>query len=262
MIVFEDKKDDILSILFRAAYPKEISEKFVYAGGNGNLASNVEYLLDKTNEKIFVYMDTVPANPELKRVYEKLKRLSKISDYRVIPINIVCAEYYFLQAFGNDKSIQISNVGLDIALTKKVYYNSPLIQTASDLDFTRTFEKYCKLVLIKNYKDCVKHTRKGSTSENKNLKYGFFYNSNCLCLYADSLCLERDLMDKACRFVQEYPYYPEESYKMKKKEDTEEKVWNLHRRLVDEYNMVVEIYNANPETELRNRIAKRLSYVR
>jgi hypothetical protein len=37
VILFEDKKDDLLSELFRRAYPETISEKFVYAEGNGNL---------------------------------------------------------------------------------------------------------------------------------------------------------------------------------------------------------------------------------
>jgi hypothetical protein len=36
LILFEDKRDDLLSSLIRRAYPDSVSEKFVYANGNGN----------------------------------------------------------------------------------------------------------------------------------------------------------------------------------------------------------------------------------
>lgn len=59
IFVFEDKKDDLLSVLFRASYS---NCSFIYANGCGNLESCVEDNLSKSDDTILVFLDTIPDN--------------------------------------------------------------------------------------------------------------------------------------------------------------------------------------------------------
>lgn len=51
IFIFEDKKDDLLSVLFRASYS---NCSFIYANGCGNLESCVEDNLSKSDDSILV----------------------------------------------------------------------------------------------------------------------------------------------------------------------------------------------------------------
>ena len=39
--IFEDKRDDILTSLFREAYSKDVSDNFIYTNGNTNIYDKV-----------------------------------------------------------------------------------------------------------------------------------------------------------------------------------------------------------------------------
>ena len=41
MMIFEDKSDDLLSLLFKQSYNKEVSDKFIYSNGNGSITQKV-----------------------------------------------------------------------------------------------------------------------------------------------------------------------------------------------------------------------------
>lgn len=79
--VFEDKSDDLLSILFQNAYS---CNNFVYAEGNGKLVKTIENLLDKTSESIIVFLDVVPDNLNSVRIYRSLRKLSRKNNDRCV----------------------------------------------------------------------------------------------------------------------------------------------------------------------------------
>jgi hypothetical protein len=81
--LFEDKRDDLLSRLFRKAYPDSISEKFEYANGNGNFVVLARKILETSQENVYVLLDSPPCNPSVNEVYMNLAKLSREFDKRL-----------------------------------------------------------------------------------------------------------------------------------------------------------------------------------
>ena len=232
--VFEDWEEDLLSKLFMSAYSEN---SFIYARGAGNLIHIAEKLLYKSDEIILVYLDTIPDNRESIRVYNNLKRLSKKNNFRVIVLPVVCAEYYFIQSLPEDLYYSVKSV--NICKSRGFWKNSDLLETVQDREFVRNFEKYCKLILLKNVRHCVKHTR-----ENNNL-YGYYYMQNCLCDFSMDICKEDNRLNKAVRYVCEYPVVPELNFKGSFRKLNLDEIWDIQRTLVDTFNDMVDLYICN-----------------
>lgn len=154
--LFEDKKDDALSILLRESLPKEIQERIEYANGNGNLIKKAQELLQSGGE-VLVLLDTVPSNKSIRDIYVSLRRLSRQNEYRLIVWNIICTEFYFIKAFGSMNQVKAfaDAKDLEVVLERKPFAGASIIQTEEDRIFTKNFEKFCKLYILKNGADCV-----------------------------------------------------------------------------------------------------------
>ena len=72
-ILFEDNREDILYRLLLSAYNEDVSSKFIFARGNGNIIRIVNEIMDNTSEEICVYLDLVPGNSSALEIYIKLK---------------------------------------------------------------------------------------------------------------------------------------------------------------------------------------------
>lgn len=204
--VFEDRYNDVLSILFRAAYPPCVSGEFVYAEGEGKLEAAVKAELSQfPKEDIIVFLDVVPDNRHLVNKYLKLREMYHMSTKRVIPIPIVCSEYYFIHSIVGTGVIDNLD-GLEECLQIKPWSASKLLTTTDDIRFCKNFEKYCKLFLLKAVIQCAKHTR-GRTEE-ENVKYGYYYTVDCLCDIPERGCVPASLTDKAIAYVRQYPCFP------------------------------------------------------
>lgn len=127
MVLFEDEEDDLLSKLYRSAYTEEISSKFVYSGGNGNLKNKAIQILNSNSDRLFILLDSVPGNSDIIDIYEDLQRLCNEYKNRVVVFNIVCAEYYFIKA-NLANYIFKSKEGLDIICNSDVFTKSKLIK--------------------------------------------------------------------------------------------------------------------------------------
>ena len=249
-MIFEDKKDSLLSQFFRAAYIERVSKNFEYTGGNQNILPLVEDMLQKTKDRMFIFLDSPPDNEHIKRIFNKLRALSKQHDYQIVVFNIVCAEYYFLKSYGRDSRIINMGEGIDIALKIDDYRNSSLIQTDKDRKLSKNFEGFCKLILLKNFKDCARNSR---GEDGNNSEYGYFYTEDCPCVNQKADCYEQSLVDKATVYVDAYPCIPMSTIKDIKAAVTEEGIWEIHRKLVDEYNASVIKYGklgVIPENEI------------
>lgn len=258
MILFEDKRDDLLSSLIRRAYPDSVSEKFVYANGNGNFVVLAKKILETSQENVYVFLDSPPCNPSVNEVYMNLTKLSREFDNRLIVFNIVCAEYYFIKAFAGTNIYKplFDDLPIDV---NNIYFKSKLYNACDkNKKFSKNYEKYCKLVLMNDFIDCAKHTR--GNDDNMNHEYGYFYDSDCLCSTSKIDCNEMTLSEKALKLIDMYPYMPEEHYK-NDKPMSYDKIIEKHRELVDEFNRVAELYNNFYKQTNIGRITKRLRYM-
>jgi hypothetical protein len=166
-------------------------------------------------------LDTIPGNKSIRDVYVALRRLSRQNDFRVIVWNIVCAEYYFIKSFGNKHDLMAftNNADFDIIRDKLSYKESVLISTDEDKAFTKTFEKFCKLYIIKNGGKCVNKTKD-------------FFIDDC---FKNELCINLTLDEKSEIYKNEYGCFKERL--------SVEKAWNIHKYLLSEANMMIEKYN-------------------
>lgn len=230
--IFEDFEDDILSLLFKQAYLPESAAKFIYAEGNGNLEFQAKRVLKESEDIIIVYLDTIPCNKATIDVYNRLKELSIHNNHRIIVLNIICAEYYFIKSIYSS-NLFINREGLDLCINKEFYMGSTLLKTKKDRNKVKTFEKFCKYILGYNLIDCAR-------TKNRNLDlYPFYYTKDCLCSGSMDNCVSKSLKDKALSYVRQYPCIPLEGLlgtpdKRFKLED----VWELHRSLVNDYNLM------------------------
>lgn len=239
--IFEDNEEDIQCKFFAQGYPKEVSKTFLYAKGNGNIYDIAEHYLKNTSEMIMAYLDMVPGNRDIITIYNKLRKLSLDNNDRFVVMPLICAEYYLIKSLVESQVME-DHTGVDICINKDVYMNSPLIKTQNDVQFCKNFEKYCKLILIKNLRTCANHSGKET-----NPNYGNYYLKDCLCNVGDFFFKEEKNYNKVRRYLREFEYIPENSYievQVNKSLKIEE-LWAIHRKLVTEFNEMVDYYREN-----------------
>ncbi len=219
--LFEDKADDSLSKLFRYSLPESVQHFIMYANGNGNFQRKAEELL-QLGEIVIVILDTIPANKSIRDIYISLRRLSRQYDYHLVVWNILCAEYYFIRSFGGNRNLRAFEHDMDFEIVEGVlpYKDSMLIQTEEDRAFTKTFEKFCKLYVMKNGGECV-------YPEN------FFFEDDCQCT---TNCLRMSLHEKSDAYRESY------DFSLDCLEALDE-AWHIHRQLLRITNEAIERYN-------------------
>lgn len=203
--VFEDQRDDLLSILFRSGYCPDVGDAFVYSEGCGNLRNTaVKQLEEHPSEHILIFVDVVPDNRELVHLYNTLVRLYLKYDRRILTLPVVCSEYYFIKSIAGTEVVTDQR-GLAECEGLADWRNSALLETAQDRALCRNFEKYCKLFLLKNVKPCAKKTRGASEH---NMAYGAYYQSPCLCTHKAADCKQRAVQEKAFSYLKRWPCIP------------------------------------------------------
>lgn len=224
--LFEDKREDKLSQLYLNSLPDNIKKNVQYAQGNGCLLNKAKELL-LTGEKVIVFLDTVPENKYIRDIYINLSKLSRENDYRLIVWNIVCAEFYFIKAYAqrNDLQAFIHKDDLDIVLLKKPYKEAKIIANNDNIIFKKSFEKFCKLFVLKNGGACVKEN-------------GLFFKDDC----NDNLeCSKLSLQEKSLEYRSAYEFLLRFDY-------TDDELWVIHRSLIDAANAMIKTFNeAGPE---------------
>lgn len=235
MVIFEDHENDVLSKLFRACYTTDDLSEFVYARGNGNLYSKAEYVLKSTDNNVYLFMDAVPENDAIKRIYEKLKKLSRNYNDRLVIFPIVCAEYYFIKAFYKYKYLSVMDFEWNDYLSKEDYREFSFIESEEDKEFATNFEHASKLLISKVFRVCI---------SNKNSVNSFYDNS----------CEDMDITCKSRMYTLQYPCRPfNKNYD--KSVVSKERIVEIHRQLVLEFNEFADKYNKISDIK-----TKKLSY--
>lgn len=239
MTLFEDSKEDVLSELYRAAYPIEVQQTFVYANGNGYIAGKAEELL-KTSNRLLIFADTIADNESMRTLQERYATVvNRHKDKEVFVFNIVCAEYYFIKAFQDIFKKYLGAAVIEDLLCKRPYINSPLLVTEQDKKFAKTFEKYCKLVIKKMPKNCINTSSMFKDGCISNTMYGMFYKRDCLCEESDAECVPSTVSEKSALYTGSYPCRVYLCTDQKKVKLTNDELVDLHRRLVNEHNQWV-----------------------
>lgn len=237
--IFEDNRLDLISKFFMSAYSEDTASKFIYANGNSQLINVSENAL-KDGSTAVVYIDTIPGNKDIYRIYRELSVISRRNNYRLIVLPIVCSEYYLIKSLLNTQVI-MSTKGIKQCINKEEHWKSNIIETVKDREYAKNFEKVCKLILMKNFKDCALHCGKTTCA-----RYGKYYLEDCICNMGDSCCNTESQISKVTRFLAEYPCVPINSHVERHKLLSVDELWNIHRELVREYNQnVTSIVNNN-----------------
>lgn len=236
IFIFEDHPNAITSKFFKQAYPDEISKNFKYAEGNTNIKQEIVSSLSTTLDEIIVFLDMIPGNSDIILEYKQLKKLSLQNQYRIIIMPIVCSEFYLIQ-YLNEANLITDKTGVDTALKKQFYKNSPLIK--KHLQYKcNNFEHFCKIIVRENIKFCASL----STTIAKNY-YNWFYTQDCLCKVKENSCITTvDKINKSIDFISKYPCVPSGSYAKRFELLTVNQIWDKHRKLVNEFNDMVNNY--------------------
>ena len=254
--VFEDHEEDIISKFFRKAYPDSISKAFIYAKGNAQVGKIVDNLLQTTNDIIVVYLDTIPGNKHTAKIYSELSKKSQLAQYRVIVLPVICMEYYLVKSL-KDSQVMKCLTGVDICINKDLYFNSALLTTTDDKKFVKNFEKYCKLILIKNLKKCAAHS--GKLTEQC---YGIYYSNDCTCQFIELDCEKEELKTKIHRYLSQFDCVPTNSIIAGGKPLSMNDMWSIHRKLVQGYNDMVEFYINSGDSNVDVSQYKRIKVIK
>lgn len=223
--IFEDSKDDAISILFEALYDKNILRNFIYSNGNGNLANELDRLDE--NEDVAVFLDLVPDNRDTVRIYNKIIGYKKrFKSFIVFPIP--CREYYYIKSlFMTQAMIQGYLDSIKSCLDINYYKDSDIL---SDGDRARTFEKFCKIVAIKGFIDCAKLTGR---------KIEYFEN-DCVCTNNNGCANEYTIKIKLRSILAAYMCVSSGSNCEGCKKLSRDECMDIHNELVQQYNEACE----------------------
>jgi len=231
--VFEDHKNSLLSQLFEKSYPPEIIKNFHYTGGNGKIKTYIETTFSK-QEKIIVWLDTMPGNKNLRGVYYKLaSMLKQYPNLRILPV--MSREYYLIKCLEHTPCVLNKNwVEVCLSFGRPDETIPPILETEKEKAFCINSEKFSKIVARKALAQCV---CTGWIDEHED-RYRPYYKEDCLCSTSlvSAACAPISLLDKSRNFLKTIRILPK-GHSLPGTLIVEWKdVSVLHRTLVDSYN--------------------------
>lgn len=262
--IFEDWEDDILSLFFQQAYPREVVEKqFIYANGTGNIKNKIVEALNNGETEIYVFMDLVPDNLNTVIEYQNLLRIYG-DNTSILIFPIPCSEYYVIRSMHKKSVIMVGDKfdeAGDIVRNRRYFLDADIIDSDTDRKFCKNFEKFCKLFLKKAVLNCAKTSECLMDGSTENTMYNTFYKLDCVCSKSDDSCTEdTDTSSKNVLLATEYPCIPSGSLLPFLRRLTKEEVCNIHIMLVDQYNEAVNEYR---KKDIRRNVKyKNIQYMR
>ena len=214
--------------------------RFIYAEGNSKLFGLISWLNGQQEYKgqnVYVYIDVQPDNNETRNFYNKLiKFKNEFQTYIVLPIP--CREYYYIKTLHGQK-VETSKILQDTVLNRDVQYNNIQMQYIGKRCIN--FENFCKQVQYYAFQRCTQI--KGIDN--------YFY-TDCICSNTDGIkqvsgqsndvqqcSLSEKVDDKLGKYIQSYCCVPSRNRLVYLHSMTVDEVWEMQRRLVDDYNAMV-----------------------
>ena len=253
--IFEDKKGSMLDLILRRIYPDEVYSHFHFTGNN-NRAQDKANKFAKGEISCIVFLDMVPGNKQVSRVYEEIVKSSKKYNYRINVIPIYCSEFLIIKAF-HDLPIFKNTTNIQLCLNKFNYLTSSLYNVSGRFDNYKTFEKYCKLILKYDAINCITTDKRiliDGLGYTKNTLNQIFLNSDCKYKLSNE---PLSLNSKLLRILEAFPAFPSGNKICSKVIEVNE--WDLHKSLIDELNDFVNMVSNN---ELLRDECKRFEYIK
>lgn len=201
--VYEDNPDTLLSKLFLSAYPEEEQDKIQYSEGATKLISVAwKILQENPSARVALYVDISPDNINTLHTYNRLATYAQGYVGRLFVFPVLSAEYYFLKSVSG---LLEDSDDLRRCLMVLPWLDSSLVATEDDHRFVTSFEKYCKLFLLKAVPDCMKHTRRVGGFANG--LYGYYFERTCACDGCWAGCTDSP-KTKGEGFVRQHPLFP------------------------------------------------------
>jgi len=214
--LFEDNREDQLSQLFLYLYQDSpVLDDIIYTEGNAALSDFAEEFL-RSGEKVVAFLDVLPGNVEIWRIYFDLCKLSATFNYNLIVIPIVSAEHCFLKSVIGTALVKDVEA-LQSCVDLQPMYHPNVVSTEQDRKFCKTYEKYCKLVLRKCLYSCFKTK--------------LFTTRDCVII-EKVLTLE----EKATNLLRHYPCFPPGSRAKDANLIYWDDIWDIHRKCIDNVN--------------------------
>lgn len=220
--VFEDNGNDVFSELFKAGYQPSISSQFIYSKGAPRLKQVIEPLL-QNGECVVAYMDLVPDNKDLCKIYHTLRLLSIEYDYNLVVLIIPCIEYEFIMSV-------LDLVDNRFIQRCKAYspYNDLIQDLGSDFK-VKSFEKYCKAVVKYKLLKCM-------STDSRVILDDYIYQKVG--------CESKTLVEKSYALLAQYPAIPCGIVDKSFNTVSGSGLWEIHRECIKMYNDAVDRFNS------------------
>lgn len=236
--VFEDNPQSTISLFFKKLYSEQELKRIHFVGSNKNLSKYVlELIKDNTEDYVIVYMDLVPSVPVEISIYKKLCIMSHENDNRVIVFPIPCFEYYLIKSLREIGISEADKQSIDICIDKVGFSKANILSNPKIREKCNNFERFCKQVLALAFMECVDvETINGKISP-IGRKY---YSLDCICLenVRTKECKECSMKKKVMCFLRQFPMVPsiKQLGNKYRNEITLQEIWDIHKKLVREFN--------------------------
>lgn len=212
--LFEDKKDSVLSRLFIEAFESSVKKDIIFKGNNSELQPAVEFYLN-SEEEVAIFVDLVEDNSNTVGIFRNLWRIQLENPDIIKVVPLICSEYYLLRSIENTKLVTNRRI-LDICL-HSLCHREDTEWVNQKKNRKVSFEHYCKHVIKQGLVDCFRV--KGRQKREK-----FYYEQPCICTdpFNTDICFEQSIIDKALKYVKEYPVLPFGSTLLYKRKMSEE----------------------------------------
>ena len=241
--ILEDNPDSTISKFFMKAYKNIDNDVITFANSNNRLYREAKNTLDTyKDDYVIVYLDMVPGVEIETAIYNKLRWLSIKRQYRLIVLPVPCFEYFVIKSIRSLGITEVDSQSIDICVNKENYKESKLLHDGHRAKKCINFEKYCKQVLNNAFIECT--GTDGMRCKASGM-YKHYYTRNCPCgNNAQYNCKELQLKMKVFKLLCNIPIFPK-AEEFNSREVSLEDLWDVHRKLVKEFNMMQAKYSDN-----------------
>lgn len=204
----------------------------IFAGDIGCVKRKIKEKLDDSSERIVAIFDLPVNNIVAYHEYGEIRRMTFRSNNRLLGIPVPCSEYFFVRSI-KDRRLVMNEEWVNVCRNIDVYQETSLY--LDNVAKCKSFESYCKLVLLKGFRGCVSVKRKHEGE-------CFYFVEDCS---KDGCELTYKLSEKAKSVVREYPVLPTEFDWQEQGVKTAQELCNIHRQMVDMFNDSVTKVNAH-----------------
>lgn len=246
--IFEDSPGSWVQKCLMDCYEKgQTVGKIFYTSGNRYILTKLDELLaaNHTDEEVVIFLDVVPDNKNTVMLYNQINKTYKQKFSKLIVLPIPCIEFYYIKQLQYNNKVILDNNQVNDVVSRGWHKHSRLKKNFDECRTYWQFEKFCKLVLKRAFKKCIKPKDHDSP---------LYYRFNCkMCRYRRSECYNPNfasLINKHRSLIKSFPCVPMGTNIGCEKYLSWGDLIVIHRQLVIQYNIMAVKYNKIDAKEL------------